>query len=88
MPILRKDIEYWLQKMFVLDGDNNYQHDEGDDAQRAVIFIRYLLTDTESNYSSDKWMSHLGICKAYFLYEHRTSRFERKLIITIQGLEY
>jgi secondary thiamine-phosphate synthase enzyme len=82
-PTVRQDIEYWLQKM-VLDGDNNYQHnDEGDDDMSG--HIRCLITDTSQTTPVTNGCLNLGIWQGLFLYEHRTSRFERKLIITIQG---
>jgi secondary thiamine-phosphate synthase enzyme len=82
-PTVRQDIEYWLQKT-VLDGDKNYQHnDEGDDDMSA--HIRCLITDTSQTIPVTNGRLNLGIWQGLFLYEHRTSRFERKLIVTIQG---
>lgn len=82
-PTVRQDIEYWLQKT-VLDGDINYQHnDEGDDDMSG--HIRNLITDTSQTMPVTNGQLNLGIWQGLFLYEHRTGRFERKLIVTIQG---
>ncbi len=82
-PTVRQDIEYWLQKT-ILDGDKNYQHnDEGDDDMSG--HIRCLITDTSQTIPVTNGRLNLGIWQGLFLYEHRTSRFERKLIISIQG---
>lgn len=82
-PSVRQDIEYWLQKT-VLDGDINYQHnDEGDDDMSG--HIRNLITDTSQTMPVTNGQLNLGIWQGLFLYEHRTGRFERKLIVTIQG---
>ncbi len=82
-PTVRQDIESWLQKT-VLDGDINYQHnDEGDDDMSG--HIRCLITDTSQTIPVTNGRLNLGTWQGLFLYEHRTSRFERKLIISIQG---
>jgi secondary thiamine-phosphate synthase enzyme len=82
-PTVRQDIESWLQKT-VLDGDINYQHnDEGDDDMSG--HIRCLITDTSQTIPVTHGRLNLGTWQGLFLYEHRTSRFKRKLIISIQG---
>ncbi len=82
-PTVRQDIEYWLQKT-ILDGDKNYQHNyEGDDDMSS--HIRCMITDTSQTIPITLGKLNLGIWQGLFLYEHRTARFERKLIVTIQG---
>ena len=82
-PTVRQDIEYWMQKT-VLDGDKNFQHnDEGDDDMSA--HIRCLITDMSQTIPVTNGRLNLGLWQGLFLYEHRTTHFERKLIVTIQG---
>ncbi|WP_322785253.1 secondary thiamine-phosphate synthase enzyme YjbQ [Thiomicrorhabdus arctica] len=82
-PTVRQDIENWLQRT-VLDGDINYQHnDEGDDDMSG--HLRCLITDTSQTIPVTNGRLNLGTWQGLFLYEHRTSRFKRKLIISIQG---
>ena len=82
-PSVRRDIEYWFQKN-VLDGDPNYAHNyEGDDDMSG--HIRTLLTETSLTVPITNGRLNLGTWQGIFLYEHRTGRFERKVVITIQG---
>ncbi len=80
---VRQDIEYWLQKT-VLDGDENYQHnDEGDDDMSG--HIRCMITDISQTIPVTLGKLNLGIWQGLFLYEHRTGRFDRNIVITVQG---
>lgn len=82
-PTVRSDIEYWMQKN-ILDGDPNYQHDyEGDDDMSG--HLRTLLTNTSHTLPVTQGKLNLGTWQGLFLYEHRTGRFNRQVIVTLQG---
>ena len=83
-PSVRKDIEYWMQKN-IIDGDPNYQHcNEGDDDMSG--HLRCIMTDTSQTIPVTNGQLNLGTWQGLFLYEHRTGVFDRKIIITIQGI--
>ncbi len=83
-PSVRRDIEYWMQKN-VLDGDPNYEHNyEGDDDMSG--HIRTLLTETNLTIPVSNGQLNLGTWQGVFLYEHRTGRFQRKVVVTLQGV--
>lgn len=82
-PSVRRDIEYWMREN-VLDGDPNYEHNyEGDDDMSG--HIRTLLTETSLTVPVSGGRLNLGTWQGIFLYEHRTGRFRRKVVVTIQG---
>jgi secondary thiamine-phosphate synthase enzyme len=82
-PTVRQDLEYWMEKT-VLDGDPHYRHnDEGDDDMSG--HIRCMITDMSQTIPVTNGKLNLGIWQGLFLYEHRTGRFDRKLVISIQG---
>lgn len=82
-PSVRRDIEYWMRKN-VLDGDPNYEHNyEGDDDMSG--HIRTLLTETSLMVPVTSGRLNLGTWQGIFLYEHRTGRFRRKVVVTVQG---
>lgn len=82
-PTVRGDIEYWLQST-IKDGDPNFRHDyEGDDDMSG--HIRTLITDSSHTIPITAGRLNLGTWQGLFLYEHRTGRFNRQLVITIQG---
>ena len=82
-PTVRQDIEYWMQR-HVIDGDKNYRHnDEGDDDMSG--HIRTLLTETSHTLPISNGELNMGTWQGLFLYEHRTGRFNRQVIVTIQG---
>jgi len=83
-PTVREDIEYWMKKT-IQDGDPNYRHNyEGDDDMSG--HIRCMITDTSQTIPVSTGQLNLGIWQGLFLYEHRTGRFDRKIVITLQGL--
>lgn len=83
-PTVREDIEYWMQKS-VKDGDANYRHNyEGDDDMSA--HIRCMITDMSQTIPVTQGRLNLGMWQGVFLYEHRTGRFDRKVIVTAQGV--
>jgi len=82
-PSVREDIEYWMGKT-VKDGDPHYRHNyEGDDDMSA--HIRCMITDTSQTIPITAGKLNLGTWQGIFLYEHRTGRFDRKLVVTFQG---
>ncbi len=83
-PSVRKDIEYWMQKN-IIDGDPNYQHcNEGNDDMSG--HLRCIMTDTSQTIPVTNGQLNLGTWQGLFLYEHRTGVFDRKIVITIQGI--
>jgi len=83
-PTVREDIEYWMQKN-IIDADPNYRHNyEGDDDMSG--HIRCMITDMNQTIPVTNGKLNLGTWQGLFLYEHRTGRFDRKIIITIQGV--
>lgn len=83
-PTVRQDIEYWMQKT-IQDGDPNYKHDyEGDDDMSG--HIRCMITDMNQTIPITTGRLNLGTWQGLFLYEHRTGRFEREIVITLQGV--
>lgn len=82
-PAVRKDLEYFLSKL-VIDGDPNYIHDqEGPDDMSA--HIRSVLTQTEVTIPIRNGYSGLGTWQGVFVWEHRSSSQQRRLLITING---
>ncbi|WP_130536337.1 secondary thiamine-phosphate synthase enzyme YjbQ [Thiomicrorhabdus indica] len=82
-PTVREDIEYWMQKT-IQDGDPNYQHDyEGDDDMSG--HIRCMITQMNQTIPVSTGRLNLGIWQGLFLYEHRTGRYNREIVVTIQG---
>ncbi len=83
-PTVRDDIEYWMQK-HVTDGDPNYQHCyEGDDDMSG--HLRCILTDTSQTIPVTNGQLNLGTWQGLFLYEHRKGKFDRNLVVTVQGV--
>lgn len=82
-PTVREDIEYWLASR-ITDGDPKYRHNyEGDDDMSG--HIRTIMTDTSHTIPVTNGQLNLGTWQGLFLYEHRTGRFQRQLVVTIQG---
>ncbi|AZR80848.1 secondary thiamine-phosphate synthase enzyme YjbQ [Thiomicrospira sp. S5] len=82
-PTVREDIEYWMQK-HIVDGDANYRHNyEGDDDMSG--HIRTLLTETSHTIPITNGRLNMGTWQGLFLYEHRTGRFNRQVVVTLQG---
>ena len=80
---VREDIEYWMQKT-IKDGDPNYRHNyEGDDDMSG--HLRCMITDMGQTIPISNGQLNLGVWQGLFLYEHRTGRFNRSIVITLQG---
>lgn len=83
-PTVREDIEFWMQKT-IQDGDPSYKHNyEGDDDMSG--HIRCMITDMNQTIPVTAGRLNLGTWQGLFLYEHRTGRFQREIIITLQGI--
>lgn len=80
---VRYDIETVLQRL-APDGDPEYRHDyEGDDDMSA--HIRCLLTNDSLMVPVSHGRAALGTWQGIYLYEHRTSRFNRSIVVTVMG---
>lgn len=80
---VRHDIETILQRL-APDGDPEYRHDyEGDDDMSA--HIRCILTNDSLTIPVSNGRAALGTWQGIYLYEHRTSRFNRKVVVTVMG---
>lgn len=68
----------------IVDGDANYRHNyEGDDDMSG--HIRTLLTETSHTIPITNGRLNMGTWQGLFLYEHRTGRFNRQVVVTLQG---
>lgn len=82
-PTVRTDLEMIMQRL-APDGDPEYRHDyEGDDDMSA--HVRCVLTNDSLTVPVSKGRSALGTWQGIYLYEHRTSHFQRRLTVTIMG---
>lgn len=82
-PDVRRDLETIIQRLSP-DNDPEYYHTlEGPDDMSA--HGRNMLTQTELTIPVTNGKSGLGTWQGIFLWEHRTSNFERKLTITLTG---
>lgn len=82
-PSVRVDLDNFMAKL-VKDGDSAYSHtDEGPDDMPA--HIRTILTQSSLSLPVQKGSCDLGIWQGIFLWEHRTSCYERNIAVTIMG---
>ena len=82
-PAVHKDLETFMSRLSP-DGDSMFTHRaEGDDDMPA--HIRSVLTQTELNVPIAKGSSGLGTWQGIYLWEHRTSPHQRRIIVTIHG---
>jgi secondary thiamine-phosphate synthase enzyme len=82
-PDVRRDLETYMQHI-VPDGDAMFSHqDEGPDDMSA--HIRTVLTNPDLTVPVSAGQCSLGIWQGIFLWEHRTHKYQRRVIITIQG---
>lgn len=80
---VRHDIETVLKRL-APDGDPEYRHDyEGQDDMSA--HIRCILTNDSLMVPVTNGRAALGIWQGVYLYEHRTSRFNRNIVVTLMG---
>jgi len=82
-PDVRRDLETYLQHI-VPDGDPMFLHqDEGPDDMSA--HIRTVLTNPDLTMPVSAGQCDLGIWQGIYLWEHRTQRHSRKVIVTVMG---
>ena len=82
-PDVRIDLETWM-KNAVRDGDPEFVHDaEGPDDMSA--HVRTVLTDTTITVPVRNGKLALGTWQGVYVWEHRTSPHERRLVVTILG---
>lgn len=79
---VRADLENFMSRI-APDGDPVYQHDmEGPDDMPA--HIRTILTQSSMTIPISNGRCALGTWQGIYLWEHRTMRHTRRLIITLQ----
>ena len=82
-PDVQRDMETYMQHI-VPDGDPMFLHqDEGPDDMSA--HIRTVLTNPDLTMPVNAGRCDLGIWQGVYLWEHRTHRHQRQLIVTVQG---
>lgn len=82
-PDVRRDLETYMQHI-VPDGDPMFLHqDEGPDDMSA--HIRTVLTNPDLTMPVSQGLCDLGIWQGIYLWEHRTHRHQRTVIVTIIG---
>lgn len=82
-PDVRHDLEILIQRI-APDGDPEYHHTlEGIDDMSG--HMRSILTQTELTIPITQGRSGLGTWQGIYLWEHRTSSFQRRITITVNG---
>lgn len=82
-PDVRRDLETFMQHI-VPDGDPMFRHqDEGPDDMSA--HIRTVLTNPDLTVPVSHGQCELGVWQGIYLWEHRTQRHHRKVIVTVNG---
>lgn len=82
-PDVRRDLETYMQHI-VPDADPMFLHqDEGPDDMSA--HIRTVLTNPDLVVPVSNGKCALGIWQGIYLWEHRTHRQQRRVIVTVQG---
>lgn len=82
-PAVRVDLETFMSRL-VKDGDPAFRHDtEGADDMSA--HIRSILTDSSLTVPVSYGRFMLGTWQGIYLYEHRHSGLNRRVLITIYG---
>ena len=82
-PDVRRDLETYMQHI-VPDGDPMFLHqDEGPDDMSA--HIRTVLTNPDLMLPVTNGRCALWIWQGIYLWEHRTQRHQRRIIVTVQG---
>jgi len=82
-PQVRDDLETFMSKI-APDGDPMFLHtDEGPDDMSA--HVRTVLTASSLTIPISKGHCALGVWQGIYLWEHRTSSFNRNIIITMQS---
>lgn len=82
-PAVRRDLERFMQRI-APDGSPEYEHDtEGPDDMPA--HIRNALTASSICVPIVEGRLGLGTWQGIYLWEHRTSRHSREVIVTVIG---
>ncbi len=82
-PRVRRDLEAFLARL-VPDGDPLFAHvDEGPDDMPS--HIRAILTNMDLTLPVRDGRCALGTWQGVFLYEHRSHRQRRQVMLTVQG---
>ena len=82
-PRVHDDLEHFLTGL-VPDGDRHYTHtSEGDDDMPA--HIRATLTNSELTVPISSARLTLGTWQGIYVWEHRWSPHERRIVLTISG---
>lgn len=82
-PTARRDLERWLDRL-VPENDPDFRHTlEGPDDMPS--HIKMALTRTSEVIPVASGRLRLGTWQGVFLWEHRTSPHQRRLIVTVQG---
>ncbi len=82
-PAVMRDLEAFMAR-HVPDGDPMFTHTaEGPDDMPA--HVRSILTQTDLNVPVSDGKCALGTWQGIYLWEHRTSPHQRKVLLTISG---
>ena len=82
-PDVRSDLERYMQRL-VPDGDPLFEHTaEGPDDMPA--HIRNILTSTDLTIPVNRHRCEMGTWQGLYLWEHRSSAFQRQLTVTVYG---
>lgn len=80
-PSVRRDLEAFMQRI-APDGDPAYEHDtEGPDDMPS--HIRSVITQSSMVIPVTRGTLGLGTWQGVYLWEHRTSPHERRVLITV-----
>ncbi len=80
-PSVRRDLEAFMSRL-APDGDSRYEHDaEGPDDMPA--HIRTMLTQSSIVIPVAGGKLQLGTWQGIFLWEHRATRHERRVLVTV-----
>lgn len=82
-PAVHRDLERFMQRV-APDGSRDYEHDaEGPDDMPS--HIRSMLTATSLSIPTAAGELLLGTWQGIYLWEHRTERHSREVIVTVVG---
>ena len=82
-PSVRRDLEAFIARL-VPDGDRLFTHTaEGDDDMPA--HVRSVLTQTSIGIPISDGSLVLGTWQGLYLWEHRTSAYDRRITVTVIG---
>lgn len=80
---VRRDLEAFMSRL-VPDGDALYRHTlEGPDDMPA--HVRSVLTQSSITIPVSNCRAALGTWQGVYLWEHRTSAYQRRVIVTVEG---